>query len=121
MNTIEKYKAKEGWKRFADIEETVGDAIADIKTMPALIQANGGVLNITGAPEGAAISVYDASGKQLSTSTATNSTAKILMPKTDKIAIASTPTCSAASSQPRRNITGRSDSNRPAGSPRSDS
>lgn len=55
--------------------------------MPVLIQANDGVLNITGAPEGAAISVYDTSGRQLGTSTATNGTAKILMPKTDKTVI----------------------------------
>jgi len=88
--TVDKYKATEGWNNFASIEEInneIEDKVTEVMAMPVLIQANEGVLNITGAPEGAAISVYDTSGRQLGNSTAKNSSAKITIPNTSKIAI----------------------------------
>ena len=63
------------------------DDVTEVKAMPVLIQANDGVLNISGAPEGAAISVYDISGRQLGSTTAINGRAKITMPQADKIVI----------------------------------
>lgn len=63
------------------------DDVTEVKAMPVLIQANDGVLNISGVPEGAAISVYDISGRQLGSTTAINGRAKITMPQADKIVI----------------------------------
>ena len=63
------------------------DKVTEVKAMPVLIQANDGTLNISGAPEGADISVYDTSGRELGNVIAVDGKAKIAMPKTDKIAI----------------------------------
>lgn len=63
------------------------DNVTEVKAMPVLIQANDGVLNITGAPEGATVCVFDISGRQLGTTTATNGITKLAIPTTDKVAI----------------------------------
>lgn len=63
------------------------DNVTEVKAMPVLIQTNDGVLNISGTPEGADISVYDTSGRELGNAIAINGKAKIAMPKTDKIFI----------------------------------
>ena len=87
VGTIEKYKAAEGWKRFFNIEEGNESGIAEVKAMPVQIRKYDGVLNLSGAPEGADISVYDTGGKILGSSTAINGNANIAIPQTDKIAI----------------------------------
>lgn len=87
VGTIEKYKAAEGWKRFLNIEEGNGSGIADVKAMSVQIRKYGGVLDFSGVPEGADISVYDIGGKILGSSTALNGNANIAIPQTDKIAI----------------------------------
>ena len=63
------------------------DNVTEVKAIPVLIQANDGVMNISGAPEGATVCVFDISGRQLGTTTATSGTAKLAIPTTDKIAI----------------------------------
>lgn len=63
------------------------DKVTEVKAMPVLIQSNDGVLNISGAPEGATVCVFDISGRQLGTTTATNGITKLAIPQTDKIFI----------------------------------
>ena len=46
------------------------DAVAEIKAMPVLIQRDGLALTIGGAPAGTPISVYDLSGRLITTATA---------------------------------------------------
>ena len=60
------------------------DNVTEVKALPVLIQANDGVLNISGTSEGANISVYDTSGRMLGSSTAINGKAKIVMPSINK-------------------------------------
>jgi len=64
---------------FAEGTKEAEDNVTEVKAMPVLIQANAGVLNISGAPEGANISVYDTSGRMLGSSIAINGTSKIKM------------------------------------------
>jgi hypothetical protein len=43
--------------------EGIDNGVANVKAMPVLIQAEDGVLHITGAPEGVSICVFDTGGK----------------------------------------------------------
>ena len=45
--------------------EGITNGVANVRAMPVMIQSQGGVLNITGAPEGSVINVYDLSGKKI--------------------------------------------------------
>ena len=45
--------------------EGIINGVANVRAMPVMIQSQGGVLNITGAPEGSVINVYDLSGKMV--------------------------------------------------------
>ena len=55
----------------------VATALQSIEAQPVLIQANGQVVSITGAPEGAAIAIYDTSGKLMGSGKATAGTTDI--------------------------------------------
>ena len=61
--SIDKYKATEGWKDFANIVESDATAVTEVKAMPVLIQSEGSGLTIEGAEAGTPIRVYDLSGK----------------------------------------------------------
>ena len=63
------------------------DAIMEVKATPVLIQSNDGAISISGAPEGALISVFDMSGRQLGVSTAVNGTSKMTLPTKDQIIV----------------------------------
>jgi len=66
VGTIDKYKSTEGWKDFLFIEEgTLPSGLANVRANPVLIQSNGNVLSISGAPEGAEIKVYSLSGQKV--------------------------------------------------------
>ena len=53
------------------------DAVQSIEAQPVLIQANGQVVRITGAPEGSTIAIYDTSGKLMGSGKATAGTTDI--------------------------------------------
>ena len=55
----------------------VATAVQSIEAQPVLIQANGQVVSITGAPEGSAIAIYDTSGKLMGSGKATAGTTDI--------------------------------------------
>ncbi len=54
--------------------EGIENGVANVKAMPVLIQAEDGVLRITGAPEGVTICVYDAGGKLVGSAKASSDT-----------------------------------------------
>lgn len=72
---------------FAEGTKEAEDNVKEVKAMPVLIQANNGVLNISGAPDGADIFVYDTGGRQLGTTKAINETAKIVISQVPQIVI----------------------------------
>ena len=53
------------WIDVAPKTEGITNGVASVRAMPVMIQSQGGVLNITGAPEGSVINVYDLSGKMV--------------------------------------------------------
>ena len=55
----------------------VATAVQSIEAQPVLIQANGQVVRITGAPEGSAIAIYDTSGQLMGSGKATAGTTDI--------------------------------------------
>ena len=55
----------------------VATALQSIEAQPVLIQANGQVVSITGAPEGSAIAIYDTSGQLVGSGKATAGTTDI--------------------------------------------
>ena len=55
----------------------VATALQSIEAQPVLIQANGQVVSITGAPEGSAIAIYDTSGQLMGSGKATAGTTNI--------------------------------------------
>lgn len=63
--TIEKYKSKKGWRDFVFIEKSKTNGIVEVDKDSVMLQSKNGVLNITGAPEGCLINVYDLSGKMV--------------------------------------------------------
>ena len=81
VGTIDKYQSTEGWKRFKHIEEGPGPGggtgMAGLQSDPVLVRSNGGVLSISGAPEGAEINVYNLSGQKVGCATATSNTADV--------------------------------------------
>ena len=65
VGTIDKYKSTDGWKDFIFIKEgTLPSGLTNVRANPVLIQSNGNVLSISGAPEGAEINVYSLSGQK---------------------------------------------------------
>lgn len=52
-------------------------ALQSIEAQPVLIQANGQVVRITGAPEGSEIAIYDTSGQLVGSGKATAGTTDI--------------------------------------------
>lgn len=86
----EAYQNAEGWKNFVVIEEINQedeDAVTEVKAMPVLIQSDNGTLNISCAPEGSEINVYDTSGKLLTSAIANNGTTKLNITLKEKAAI----------------------------------
>ena len=69
------YAAKQGWYNsdeatatlcWIDVDpktEGIDNGVANVKAMPVLIQGDDGVLQISGAPEGTAINVYEIGGQ----------------------------------------------------------
>ena len=76
---INVYAAKKGCKNseiatatlcWIDVDpktEGITNGVANVRANPVLIQSNGNVLSISGAPEGAEINVYTLSGQQIRT------------------------------------------------------
>lgn len=60
--TIEKYKAKNGWKEFVYIEEGVPSGIEQPLSKTRQIQSEDGVLTIQDIKNGISVSVYNANG-----------------------------------------------------------
>ena len=57
--------------------EGITNGVASVRAMPVMIQSQGGVLNITGAPEGSVINVYDLSGKMVDSAISSSETTSI--------------------------------------------
>ena len=53
------------WIDVAPKTEGISNGVASVRAMSVMIQNQGGVLNISGAPEGSVINVYDLSGKMV--------------------------------------------------------
>ena len=63
--TIDKYKATEGWKEFAYIEEGNGggeNSVAQVRANAVLVQTEDGRVAVNGADDGTNISVYSTNG-----------------------------------------------------------
>ena len=79
VGTIDKYKSTEGWKDFLFIEEgTLPSGLANVRANPVLIQNNGNVLSISGAPEGAEINVYSLSGQKAGSAKAASESTDVI-------------------------------------------
>ena len=62
------------WIDVAPKTEGITNGVASVRAMPVMIQSQGGVLNITGAPEGSVINVYDMSGKMVDSAISSSET-----------------------------------------------
>ena len=60
--TAGKYKAANGWKEFAHIDDGTSTGIEDINAEKVTIQTGGGALNISGAKDGTRVVVYSMTG-----------------------------------------------------------
>ena len=69
--------AKLCWIDVAPKTEGISNGVASVRAMPVMIQSQGGVLNITGAPEGSVINVYDLSGKMVDSAISSSETTSI--------------------------------------------
>ena len=65
------------WIDVAPKTEGITNGVANVRAMPVMIQSQGGVLNITGAPEGSVINVYDLSGKMVESAISDSETTSI--------------------------------------------
>ena len=65
------------WIDVAPKTEGITNGVASVRAMPVMIQSQGGVLNITGAPEGSVINVYDLSGKMVESAISDSETTSI--------------------------------------------
>ena len=65
------------WIDVAPKTEGITNGVASVRAMPVMIQSQGGVLNITGAPEGSVINVYDLSGKMVDSAISSSETTSI--------------------------------------------
>lgn len=80
VGTIDKYQSTEGWKRFKHIEEGPGpgsSGMAGLQSDPVLVRSNGGVLSISGVPEGAGINVYNLSSQKVGCARVTSNSADV--------------------------------------------
>lgn len=65
VGTIDKYKAKEGWKDFVFIEEGVPANVTGVCANTLLIQSEEGIIRVQGFNDGNQVSVYTIDGKQV--------------------------------------------------------
>lgn len=65
------------WIDVAPKTEGITNGVASVRAKPVMIQSQGGVLNITGAPEGSVINVYDLSGKMVDSAISNSETTVI--------------------------------------------
>ena len=65
------------WIDVAPKTEGITNGVASVRAMPVMIQSQGGVLNISGAPEGSVINVYDLSGKMVDSAISDSETTSI--------------------------------------------
>jgi len=75
--TIEKYKATNGWKDFLFIEVIDTEGIYQTKASKVVATCHNGQLTIEGAEEGAAISIYDTSGRMVGSARASAETTNV--------------------------------------------
>ena len=69
------------------ITEDDEDAVTEVKAMPVLIQSEGNVLTINGAPAGTPIQVYDLSGKLIGNATAIEGTTRVQTATSEKVVV----------------------------------
>ena len=65
------------WIDVAPKTEGISNGVSSVRAMPVMIQSQGGVLNISGAPEGSVINVYDLSGKMVDSAISDSETTSI--------------------------------------------
>ena len=87
--TINKYKAKTGWSKFAFIEEggAEDETPAQVKALPILMHRDADGLTISGTTAGTPIAVYDLSGRLITTATAAEGATRIQDIGGDKVVI----------------------------------
>lgn len=87
-SAIEQYRTKEPWSGFGTIVAIDGeDAVTQVKAVPVMIQAEGGVLRIDGAQAGMPIGVYDLSGRLIANTTAIGNSTRVAMPMGEKVVV----------------------------------
>ena len=69
------------------ITENNEDVVTEVKAMPVLIQSEGNVLTVYGAPVGTLIQVYDLSGRLIGNATAIEGTTNVQTATNDKVVI----------------------------------
>ena len=79
VGTIEKYKAKEGWKEFKNIIEG-GNSVAQVGANAVLIQSESGRITVNGADDGTDICVYSTNGVLCGTAISHNGNAVVNTP-----------------------------------------
>jgi len=65
------------WIDVAPKTEGITNGVASVRALPVMIQSQGGMLNISGAPEGSVINVYDLSGKMVDSAISSSETTSI--------------------------------------------
>ena len=77
IGTIEKYKATEGWKKFAFIKERFENSITQVRANALLIQSENRKIIINGVDDGTNVSVYNTNGVLSGTAISHNGSATI--------------------------------------------
>jgi hypothetical protein len=87
-SSIDSYKATEPWSTFGTIVGLNSTTrMAETQALPLLIQSAGGMLTITGAEAGTPVSVYDTTGQQLATATASGTTTTFTLPTSSLVIV----------------------------------
>lgn len=68
------YATADGWKSFKNIKEFDATHIGDVTDGDVKVSVSGGSITVTGAPEKAPVSVYDAAGQKVYSGTETTIT-----------------------------------------------
>lgn len=75
--TMEEYKATEGWKNFVYIEERVPNGVANIRAREEIIKSEAGQLTVEDVDSGTQVSVYAINGKHIGSAVSQNGRAVI--------------------------------------------
>ena len=77
QGTTNKYKSKAYWYKFKHIEEGDPTGISKISYGPKDIQAQDGIISVSGVDDGQQVAIYQIDGKQVATTKAYNGSASV--------------------------------------------